>query len=382
MLKIKKIIVIPPDGILLKQDLSLLKMITYFSQIENIVLELVYIKDESPIDHFKMFDSIIQVNSKEQLIERLKESTYDLIIHRAWMHRYSFASELAEQFDKIIFFIKDWMDEISQKEYEVLFKTGEDYAAIKKIFESGNKIFSHFSDSYSKKLAKKYNIDKSKFVFFPEYCSKDNFYVRKLPTYTTEKNILFAGILVSTSKPEELSEAKDIFSVIKKLTEQKVNVHVLTLEKYYNQLFSEENRLLWADYLYEHYFNEYFSIQKGKVLERYIFNKYHFGMIGGLYYNKKNLSLKSICHVVPSKVSLYLEAGIPIIVNKKWEALASLVRDNNIGIIIENKDLNNINEKLNISEKEYNNLLKSVYKFREKFSYNEQTMKPILEMLQ
>jgi len=49
--------------------------------------------------------------------------------------------------------------------------------------------------------------------------------------------------------------------------------------------------------------------------------------------------------------------------------------------VISNKELKNLNTILNISKKEYKLMVENIYDFRKTYTYNDQTMKPILEML-
>ncbi|PIW52335.1 MAG: hypothetical protein COW17_08500 [Sulfurimonas sp. CG12_big_fil_rev_8_21_14_0_65_36_1453] len=70
-----------------------------------------------------------------------------------------------------------------------------------------------------------------------------------------------------------------------------------------------------------------------------------------------------------------------MIVNKRWSAIAKIVAENKLGIVISNKELKNLNTILNISKKEYKLMVENIYDFRKTYTYNDQTMKPILEML-
>jgi len=377
----KHIVIIPANGVFIKQDLTLHKIAMFFKECSHIKVTVLFIKDESQIDILSFFDNYIHVPDLNALVEELKNLKYDLAIHRCWMHRYKFAGILAENFSNMVFYIKDWFDEMSKEEYKFLFKTDEDYEGIKKLFCSKNKVLSHYGHTYTNKLVKKYNLSKKQFMFFPEYCSKENFHFRTNISYSNEKKLLYAAQIVSTSKPENLSEAKQIFNTMKKFTKQKVLVDFITLPFNYDRIFDPLNQEVWADYLYEHYFNEYFKIKKGIAFDATIFQEYHFGIPGGLYYNKKDVTCINACNAITSKISLYLEAGIPLLVNKKWKELAKLVVENDIGILVNNDDLDNINKKLRISQKRYIQLVENVYKFREKFTYNNKTMKPILEML-
>ena len=376
-----KIAFVPPGGILLKQDLTLQKMALYFKKSTNINVDLIYIKDESPFENENIFSLYILCSDEKEMIQYIKNQTYDLIIHRAWMHRYSFASKLAKEFENIVFYIKDWIDDMPREKYQFLFDTDEDYDAIKTIFESNRKILSHYGKSYTNKWAKKYNINRNNFIHFPEYCLEENFIKRDTIEYKKRIKLLYAGVVVNTNRPNELSEARYIFDIMKKITTQKIEINFVTLPRYYDIMFDKQNKNLWSDYLYEHYFNHYFSIKRGGVLDSTLFNGYHFGIPGGLYYNNRDVTCINACNAITSKISLYLEAGIPLLVNKKWKELAKLVIENDIGILINNGDLDNINKKLKISQKRYMQLVENVYKFREKFTYNNKTMKPILEML-
>lgn len=64
----------------------------------------------------------------------------------------------------------------------------------------------------------------------------------------------------------------------------------------------------------------------------------------------------------PHKASLYMSSGIPVIVWKK-SALASFVIENQVGIVVDN--LTELNEILNnISDEEYNDMIKNVKKIQ------------------
>lgn len=67
--------------------------------------------------------------------------------------------------------------------------------------------------------------------------------------------------------------------------------------------------------------------------------------------------------------AFYLEANLPMIVNKEMKALAKIIKENNLGIVISDKDLKNIKKILKHNEKYYDNMLKCVKKFKYKFSY-------------
>ena len=192
-----KIALIPPDGSLLKQDFTLHKIAIYLKELNNISVDLLYINDESNLDNKEIFESCIQLKDKNSMIEQLNETKYDLIIHRSWMHRYTFASILTQEFTNIVIYIKDWFEEMPQEHYKFLFDTDEDYLAIKKIFESKCKILSHYGKSYTDKLAEQYGVDKDDFIYFPEYCLRDNFTIRNKLEYKKTLNFYMLELLLT-----------------------------------------------------------------------------------------------------------------------------------------------------------------------------------------
>ena len=153
----KKIAFIPANGILLKQDFTLHKMGLYFKNINNITIDLIYIKSETKIEkELEYFDNIKVLKSQDKILDFLKINSYHLIFHRAWMHRYTFASVIAENFSNSVIYIKDWFDEMPRNQYKFFYKTDEDYDAIKKIFKSNRYILSHYDKRYTNKQSSIY----------------------------------------------------------------------------------------------------------------------------------------------------------------------------------------------------------------------------------
>jgi glycosyltransferase involved in cell wall biosynthesis len=216
-------------------------------------------------------------------------------------------------------------------------------------------------------------------VFFPEYCTKENLNFRKNIAYDKKRvKLVMAGTLTPTSEPE-LVDAKSFYKKMKELTECKVEVNVVLLKKFYDMVFTQER---YKDYLYEHTFNDYFKIHLGAEMDPSVLKGYDFGIFSDTFYDYE---LKKYSehykYAVISRVVLYLEAGLPIVVNRAMSSLSKIVEDNNIGIVFEDEDVKHFDEILDISQKEYEILVENVYRFREDFSYNDITMKPIMEML-
>lgn len=382
-MKNKKIALIPPAGIEVSQDGFFNRISNYFKTTHYIDTYFITISNEKQKIKNYDFDHHIIVKDYNDLVKYVKKEYFDIILHRTWMHRYKFAGNLSRDIKNVVFYIKDWMEEIPQEEYKFLFETENDYSGIKQVFTNGRIILSHYSKAYTNMLAKKYNVSKKKFIFFPEYCNKNNFTIRETINYNpnNKKQLLMAGGFVPTTAPKYLIENKLFFDTCEQITKSNIIIDCYLLQKNFDNVFNVNNKLIWQDWLYENKFNDNFNIKLGTRTSLTIFHKYDFAIAAGLKYNKRTLCLANYTEAVVSKIALYLEIGIPLIVHKRWVAIAKIVRDNNIGIIISNKDLKNLNNIINVTYDEYKQMVENIYKFRNKYTYNKKTMKPILELL-
>lgn len=374
----KKIAFIPPNGEIVNQDFALYRIIKFF-EAQGYLTSLLCVKHNHK-QSINYDTNIITVDNKEDIITYLDENEFDLIFHRSWMHRYSFAVELINKFANIVIYIKDWQN-IPKNEYTYLYKTKDDFQSIKKILSSNCILLTHYQEKYIDKLCQYYNIKKRKSHFFPEYCNKDSFYT---PTkkYFNKNNIkiLFASGINKTSLPMQASPAKSVFKMLTTISKQNIYIDLMLLPKSYKKVFNDEIDL-FQDYIYEHTFNDFFTIKKGSDLNHRDTDKYNFGIFAGLDFNTKGLYVEAESYAVTSKFAFYLESGLPILVHKRFKLLSKIVKKNHIGLIYDDNDLLNFKSFLNISKKDYNQLLINVSKFREVFSYNKKTMYSIINLL-
>lgn len=374
----KNIAIVPPNGEFVGQDFAINRITDFFKDL-NIKVTLLCITNNSSINSLYI-KNIKEFKSTDDIIKHLRKTEYDIIFSRSWMHRYSLGAKLAEEFDNVVSYIKDWHN-YPKKYYTFVFNTTEDVQAIKSIFKNSKIILSHYTKEYTNKLAKKYNINENKFYFFPEYTNKKNFCERKNFNYNLKNlKILAAGGIVTTSHPNIMVPGKAYFLCIQQIISNKIKVHSVIIPKAYNKVFS--NALLFQDYLFEHNFNKYYSIKKGIALNSELGEKYHFGLFFlGTCLSDDTYYIEAESYAITSKLAFYMECGLPILVNERFKSISKIVKDNGIGLVLTDQDLNNLNNKLDISNVEYNLLVKNVYKFRKKFTYNKKTMKPILNLL-
>lgn len=363
----KKIIFIPPNGEMFINDFSIERLGKYFKNDKKIHTTLIKIKNKNSIDKFEYVDSIIDVESKKEILKILKSLKYDVIFHRSWMFAYPFAKTLVKKFDNVIVNIKDW--EIStKKEYKVMYgeKAVDDFKAIKYIFKNARVILSHYTDKQAEIWAKKYGVNKNKFIFFPEYCNEENFNFRTNIVYKNPKLVL-GGTLAPSSFPEEISAAKSHFRAMKKITKLGIGVDYVLTAGAYAGIKSPKNKMLFQDILYENQFNDNFSLFKGKTLDSSILNQYQFGFFLLEYCTKNEYKNR---YAIPSKFAFYLESGLPILANKKLKALSYYVKKYNLGIVFSNDDIKKFNQTLDISQKDYTQMVENIYQFRKKFIFN------------
>ncbi len=312
-----------------------------------------------------IFKQIITVKNKDEMFKTIASLNHKAIFHRSWMGSYDFAADLVKNFDNVIVNIKDW-NFAPQNVYEFLYQDNNDYESISYIFKNCKKILSHFTKEQYLLWEKEYNIDKNKFTFFPEFCNNESFVDKKRKEYDIQNiRLVYAGKISSTTLPEDYFPGKSHLRSLKILTKKNINIDFVLPPEIYNDIFNEQKK--YMDFVYLNQLNPKFNIVKGEVLNPNILNKYDFG-----FFELETTGLNHMLYkyAVTSKFSFYLEALLPLLVNEKFSSMAKLVRDNNLGIVFNNNDLENLDKKLNITNEQYQNFVKSIIKFRTKFTYN------------
>lgn len=372
----QNIVFIPPNGEIVGQDFALYRIIKYFSEIGFGTTLLVV----NSISQSLVYNAhIIKLENQNSILKYLEETKYDLIFVRSWMHRYTFAAILAQKFTNVVSYIKDWHD-FPREKYEFVFDAAEDVDAIPIIFQYSKIILSHYSSEYTDLLASRYGVSKNKFYFYPEYTQISNFNEKNEKIYDLENiRLLMAGGGTNTGAPISIIPGKPFFDTLIQISNNQIYVEMILIKKTYDMIC--QNKKMYLDYLYEHEFNPYFSINQGNDLNNSIGTNHHFGLFGDSNFPKDALYLEAETYAVTSKFAFYLECGIPLLVNRRFKTLSKIVEKNKIGLTFTDKDLNDFKKILNISQKDYNLFVNNTYKFRKKFTYNQKTMKPILDLL-
>ena len=111
--------------------------------------------------------------------------------------------------------------------------------------------------------------------------------------------------------------------------------------------------------------NEYFSLNKKERADKLNkkLSEYNYGII--LHFYDSSVSSLTSEKEMANRLFNYIEAGIPIIINKQLKFMANIVDNNQIGFCIDYKDLKNLKEIL--LKQDYKKMRKNMIKAREKF---------------
>ncbi len=370
----KTIIFIPPNGVLKKQDFLFDRLSNYFKNkldYKTIIICLKNNYEETLVS--TNYSEVILSDTIENMVLSIKSIDAEYIINRGWMHAYAFSAQLLKEIKNMNIIVKDWNFSTKEK-YKFLFNDDSDFEAIEYIFKNSNKVLSHFTVEQAKIWAKSYNVDVNKFIYFPEMCHEDNM-IDKFIKIDKEINLVYAGRISPTSLPQEYFPGKSHLRSIKTLTAKKINIDFVLPPMIYRDVF--ENKELYLDFIYEHRFNNRFNIIKGEILNPEILHKYHFG-----FFELEASGINDMLYRygVVSKFAFYLEANLPIIVNSKFISIAKIVKEEKIGLVFSNKDLENLNEIINSKKDEYSIYINNIKKYRKEFSYTKK-LKEIFDAL-
>tara|TARA_Y100000310_G_scaffold329947_1_gene400698 strand:- start:24305 stop:25480 length:1176 start_codon:yes stop_codon:yes gene_type:complete len=116
----------------------------------------------------------------------------------------------------------------------------------------------------------------------------------------------------------------------------------------------------------------YFNVKSKSPQKHKKLVGYHYGILPD-FYDPNLFDISTRKHEMAGKMIKYLEAGIPVIMNKQLEYMANLVEEHNIGVNIDFEELKNLKEI--ISKINYVQLQKNVKKFQEKYKLSKQIKK-------
>jgi len=359
----REILFIPPNGSLKKFDFSIFRIAKYLKD-HNIKASL--LSFEAPPENFAhLFETVYTPKTVADFLDLLGSMPRSQIFYRGWMHAYLFGAFLVKFFPDTIVNIKDW-NFCDPEKYDFLFGAFSlhDFEGIDYIFKNATLILSHYTKEEAGRWAKEHNCSPDKFVFFPELCDEENF-CQLIPDKPMDKfSLVMASSLPPTNLPVDMFPGKTIFRDARRLTQEGLMIDFVVPETVFTKILSEKRTYL--DVLYESRFNPNFNLVKGRALAAQILQFYHYGFF---MFSDVTCEIRLFQHAIPSKFALYLEAGLPVLVNEKIRSLAKLVEDNGLGLVFSDRDIEMLPQILETFSDKYNEMSRNVCSFRNGFTY-------------
>jgi hypothetical protein len=200
-------------------------------------------------------------------------------------------------------------------------------------------------------------LEKPSLQFLP-YCADDlmikidaDYFQKKLSKKDGNVHLVFVGG-VEYNDPAHYPA----INVFKGIVKQKLYLHIYCQQ--YDQLVGDPEYIDLQK-------NKYFKLHKpiyGKELQKEI-SKYDWG-VEIFFINFEKIKRIWAKTAYSNKISSYLEAGLPIIINSEYEFILKVVKDINVGIIINN--LHNIKKELD--RVNHQGIFENVLEARKSFS--------------
>ncbi len=229
-------------------------------------------------------------------------------------------------------------------------------------------IFGYAAEA-GKILKSRYSVNSPMLEFHSYTC--DEFMIKERSKCSDQDgniHLVYGGIVAPDYLPEKYFGDIQFHSLIEKLTKQGI----------YFDIYVSARRIKrgYDDYILMAEKNPLFRFNKGLLLDQATkeFGKYDFAAM--IYpFNKepyyKGLNMEEHYRMrIADKFFTYLEAGLPIIISEEVEYGANLVEEYEMGIVVSQKDLDNLSEIINSYDRE--KLRANVKRARQELSMKRQ----------
>jgi len=177
-------------------------------------------------------------------------------------------------------------------------------------------------------------------------------------------HLVYGGHVSPSNMPKKFRGDTQFHSIIEKLIRQGICFDIYILDARWRKIRRE-----YADYIRMSENNPLFNFKQGMILENSTreFSKYDFGAM--IYPFDKEMLIKDTEHAqmrLPDKFFTYMEAGLPILISEESQYGAKLVREYEMGIVVSQKDLDNLHKIIDRYDRE--KLKANVKRAREELS--------------
>jgi hypothetical protein len=154
-------------------------------------------------------------------------------------------------------------------------------------------------------------------------------------------HIVYGGMVTPSHVSAKRFGDTQCHHLVETITKQGIYFDIY-LSPNYNQFRTKQ---LFGDYLLRARTNFFFNFKRGLPLDEAPkeFSRYDFGAMAYLFDRGASLEGQNRTRL-STKLFTYLEAGLPIIVSEEFQYAAKLVKEHEIGIVVSQKDLDNLPE--------------------------------------
>lgn len=324
------------------------------------------------VNFFKLyFDTVYVYNSYYDVTEVLIASK-PYIVHVQGTLHYYFLGVIAKSLSKscLIVGFNDIpsLTELSSEDREKLWETSGnaklDYLAEEFLFTNADGIIltmNTFLAGDTLRLRYKSTVP---LIEFPTYVCDEFLCDGEKYSHTDGKiHLVYGGIVASSEKPKELFGDNQFINLAKKFVKQGLCFHI-----YSSPHFSPlQIKTLYSDYIQLAAETSSFTFKQGVPQDKAIkeFSRYDFATMISIFDGMK-LNTFHWNTAMPSKFFTYLSAGLPVIVSKEHGNISALVRNYGCGIVVDQKDLDNLFDI--IKHCDYEELKTNVKRAREELS--------------
>ena len=317
----------------------------------------------------RYFDIVYVYHSIYTLAYILKESK-PYLIHVLGTGASSYLGILARFLSKskIVYNFYDISSTAILKEYLVFLRGKEEaeleFFSERFACERCNGLIIGYSPEAHEILKNRYHITAPMLEFHSyvcdEFISDDN---SKYSNMDGNIHLVYGGTVASSHLPEKIFGDIQLHSLIEKLAKQGIYFDIYT-PPYASPLRKGHQ---FDDYIVLSETNPLFNFRKGLLPDEVTseFSKYDFGAMINLFDRGTCLEEHNRTRL-PNKFFTYLEAGLPILISEELQYVAKLVKEYGIGIVVSQKDLDNLPEIINSYDREKLNA--NVKKAREELS--------------
>jgi len=369
---------IPPSGKLIISDFTLQRMSLNFIR-SGVKTCLLYTGTRLP-EFEDYFSESRYFKDEDELLHAAYTDSFRGVIHRAWMHGYLFGALVVKHFRNTSVYIKDWNFAESPEDYAFVCseKDISDYDGMEYIHKNALSVISHYDENEAVLFSEEFQTDIDKYVFLPEPADENVFITND--TSLSKGDIIkiaIAGGLYPSTLPDDFFPMKGMLNAAKIHRNSNLQISFILPEHLYDFIMAPGKKNSYMDFLYESYKYNRLKFVKGQDMGPGVLRGQHFGVF---VFEDYCANARIVKHAFPSKFTFYLEAGIPMLVNRTMKSLADLVEKEGLGLAFSNDEVNNLIDIIRQNTEMYETYKQNIISFRQRLlGRQQQTIRKLID---